>query len=59
MWSGWDPCVNVVLLEDLAAVMGKYGGGCACWFNVVLLEDLAVVMGKYRWGVLAGLMLFF
>jgi len=22
VWSGWDPCVNVVLLEDLAAVAG-------------------------------------
>ena len=23
VWSGWDPCVNVVLLEDLAAVVGE------------------------------------
>ena len=23
VWSGWDPCVNVVLLEDIAAVTGK------------------------------------
>lgn len=22
VWCGWDPCVNVVLLEDLAAVVG-------------------------------------
>jgi len=21
--SGWDPCVNVVLLEDCAAVLGR------------------------------------
>lgn len=29
VWSGWDPCVNVVLLEDLAAVVGVViAGGC-------------------------------
>jgi len=29
VWSGWDPCVNVVLLEDLAAVAGVVvAGGC-------------------------------
>jgi len=29
VWSGWDPCVNVVLLEDLAAVAGVViAAGC-------------------------------
>jgi len=29
VWSGQDPCVNVVLLEDLAAVIGvSVAGGC-------------------------------
>ena len=29
VWSGWDPCVNVVLLEDLAAVLGVVtAAGC-------------------------------
>eukprot|EP00088_Acartia_fossae_P060332 TRINITY_DN7222_c0_g1_i1.p1 TRINITY_DN7222_c0_g1~~TRINITY_DN7222_c0_g1_i1.p1 ORF type:complete len:593 (-),score=99.69 TRINITY_DN7222_c0_g1_i1:239-2017(-) len=29
VWSGWDPCVNVVLLEDIAAVTGvAVAGGC-------------------------------
>jgi len=29
VWSGQDPCVNVVLLEDLAAVIGvTVAGGC-------------------------------
>lgn len=29
VWSGYDPCVNVVLLEDLAAVAGVViAGGC-------------------------------
>jgi zinc transporter 9 len=29
VWSGWDPCVNVVLLEDLAAVIGvSVAAGC-------------------------------
>jgi len=29
VWSGWDPCVNVVLLEDMAAVAGVViAGGC-------------------------------
>jgi len=29
VWSGWDPCVNVVLLEDLAAVVGVViAAGC-------------------------------
>ena len=29
VWSGYDPCVNVVLLEDLAAVVGVViAGGC-------------------------------
>jgi len=27
VWSGWDPCVNVVLLEDLAAVLGVVVAG--------------------------------
>jgi len=29
VWSGWDPCVNVVLLEDIAAVTGVCVAG-AC-----------------------------
>ncbi|XP_023336602.1 zinc transporter 9, partial [Eurytemora carolleeae] len=28
VWSGWDPCVNVVLLEDLAYCCVMVAGGC-------------------------------
>jgi hypothetical protein len=32
--SGWDPCVNVVLLEDCAAVLGT-GGSLQCRYRNV------------------------
>merc|ERR1712200_90656 len=33
VWSGWDPCVNVVLLEDVAAVTGVVVASGCMWLS--------------------------
>jgi hypothetical protein len=40
--SGWDPCVNVVLLEDCAAVLGT-GGSLQCLYRNVQNGRTSVV----------------
>lgn len=54
VWGGYDPCVNVVLLEDAAAVAGVVIAGAAMAASVYCHTHIPDAMGSIVIGGLLG-----
>jgi len=54
VWSGWDPCVNVVLLEDLAAVAGVVIAASCMGLSHYTGSHIPDAMGSLAIGGLLG-----
>lgn len=53
-FSGYDPCVNVVLLEDLAAVLGVVIAGGSMGLSLHLNSHIPDALGSIMIGGLLG-----